>query len=272
MIASLIRLIARPDSAKSRPDRTPRLPALDEAFYPFVWKDKVFANSQALFDDVLEASLNVSLDDKLRVPVFGDPILNLPTAKDFADALLANQTYQDWINFTVFGRYVQRSFSAFQRQTEDSFNADMPELLRHELMRHTQALPLGQVLFVAGKLPSSVRREKLITATLNPVQAINDAVKLSSDSPTKKPSSKRLTAEPVSPTAANILTIHSDSVLGFAVKPNKHTSEKTRCEVMLLDFNELRLVDENVVLGEQDSFVEQSSHETKICVRHYSLK
>ena len=93
------------------------LPSLDSSLYPQVWQQQTFTNPQALLLAILMAE-------------------EVPDADAFTKQLLKNDTYQDWINSSVFGRYLQRNFTAFSQQTEDSFNSDIPSLFRQELMRH----------------------------------------------------------------------------------------------------------------------------------------
>ncbi|WP_261863350.1 hypothetical protein [Psychrobacter sp. JCM 18900] len=108
------------------------LPLLDSSLYPQVWQQQTFTSPQALLLSMLFATLSrdITID-----------------ASAFTKQLLADDVYQEWINTTVFGRYLHRNFTAFYQQTEDSFNTDMPALFRQELVRHTQYLPLGQILF-----------------------------------------------------------------------------------------------------------------------------
>jgi len=134
----------------------PTLPELDSSLYPQVWEQQVVNDPQALLIAMLKGRIT-------------------PDPQAFTKQILANDVYQDWINFTVFGRYIQRSFAAFYQQSEDSFNMDIPALFRHELMRHAQYLPLDQILFVAGNISKNARREKLLTTTLNPATAVMSA-------------------------------------------------------------------------------------------------
>lgn len=105
------------------------LSSLDSSLYPQVWEQQTFTSPQALLLSMLNNEVTVD-------------------ASAFTKQLLANNIYKEWINTTVFGRYLHRNFTAFYQQTEDSFNIDMPSLFRQELMRHTQYLPLTQVLFL----------------------------------------------------------------------------------------------------------------------------
>lgn len=136
------------------------LSALDTSFYPQTWSQQTVIDPQSLLIALLTGDIEI------------DP-------KQFTKLLLKDSVYQEWINATVFGRYIQRSFTAFYRQTEDSFNMDMPALFRRELMRHAQFLPIAQTLFVAGDIPKSARLDKLFTTTVNPATALDDAQKIS---------------------------------------------------------------------------------------------
>ena len=136
------------------------LPLLDSSLYPQSWQQQTFTNPPALLLAMLEAE-------------------DMADAEAFTKQLLDNEVYQDWINSSVFGRYLHRNFTAFYRQTEDSFNTDMPALFRRELMRHAQYLPLEQVLFFAGDLAKSVRQTKVLITTLNPATVIINAQQLS---------------------------------------------------------------------------------------------
>ena len=87
------------------------LPLLDSSLYPQIWQQQMFNSPQALLLEMLTADITADADA-------------------FTKQLLANDIYQEWINASVFGRYLQRNFTAFSQQTEDSFNADMPLLFR----------------------------------------------------------------------------------------------------------------------------------------------
>tara|TARA_R110002020_G_scaffold144284_1_gene317205 strand:+ start:54 stop:683 length:630 start_codon:yes stop_codon:yes gene_type:complete len=197
------------------------LPLLDSSLYPQVWQQQTFASPQALLLSMLPATLSrdVTID-----------------ASAFTKQLLADDVYQEWINTTVFGRYLHRNFTAFYQQTEDSFNTDMPALFRQELVRHTQYLPLGQILFFAGDMPKSVRQTKTLTTTVNPATAIINAQNLA----------QKLTVN-TSRLIINQITITGKQVLGFAIRHNKRTSERLRNEVLILDFQDLRLVNEQAI-------------------------
>lgn len=213
------------------------LALLDSSLYPQVWQQQKFTNPQALLLAMLTIDITADADA-------------------FTKQLLKNDTYQDWINSSVFGRYLQRNFTAFSQQTEDSFNADMPLLFRQELMRHAQYLPLEQVLFFAGDLAKSVRQTKVLITTLNPATAIIDAQKVSAKSTMNNPTM-----------IINQIVIKGKQVLGFPIRHNKRTSERTRNEVLVLDFQELRLVNEENVMAKKRSNIEAT-----ILLRSYELR
>ena len=217
------------------------LPLLDSSLYPQVWQQQTFTSPQALLLSMLSATLskNVTVD-----------------ASAFTKQLLADDVYQEWINTTVFGRYLHRNFTAFYQQTEDSFNTDMPALFRQELVRHTQYLPLGQILFFAGDMPKSVRQTKTLTTTVNPATAIINAQNLA----------QKLTVN-TSRLIINQITITGKQVLGFAIRHNKRTSERLRNEVLILDFQDLRLVNEQAI---ED--IKKSNIDDSILLRSYELR
>lgn len=213
------------------------LPSLDSSLYAQVWQQQTFTNPQALLLAILMAE-------------------EVPDADAFTKQLLKNDTYQDWINSSVFGRYLQRNFTAFSQQTEDSFNSDMPLLFRQELMRYAQYLPLGQVLFFAGDLPKSVRQIKTLTTTVNPATAVINAQKLSR---------KVRMNNPI--TIINQIVVKGKHVLGFPIRHNKRTSERLRNEVLILDFQDLRLVNEMHVKSKKRSNIDET-----ILLRSYELR
>ena len=213
------------------------LPLLDSSLYPQVWQQQKFTNPQALLLAMLTIDITADADA-------------------FTKQLLKNDTYQDWINSSVFGRYLQRNFTAFSQQTEDSFNADMPLLFRQELMRHAQYLPLEQVLFFAGDMPKSVRQIKVLSTTVNPATAIINAQKLSTKSSINNTT-----------TIINQIVIRGKQVLGFPIRHNKRTSERLRNEVSILDFQDLRLVNEESISTKKRSNIEES-----IVLRSYELR
>ena len=213
------------------------LPLLDSSLYPQVWQQQKFTNPQALLLAMLTADITADADA-------------------FTKQLLKNDTYQDWINSSIFGRYLQRNFTAFSQQTEDSFNADMPLLFRQELMRHAQYLPLEQVLFFAGDMPKGVRQIKVLSTTVNPSTAIINAQKLSAKATINNPTM-----------IINQIVIKGKQVLGFPIRHNKRTSERLRNEVSILDFQDLRLVNEESINTKKRSNIEES-----ILLRSYELR
>jgi len=217
------------------------LPLLDSSLYPQVWQQQTFASPQALLLSMLSAILSkdVTID-----------------ASAFTKQLLADDVYQEWINTTVFGRYLHRNFTAFYQQTEDSFNTDMPALFRQELVRHAQYLPLGQVLFFAGDMLKNVRQTKTLTTTVNPATAIISAQNLT----------QKLTVNN-SRLIINQITITGKQVLGFAIRHNKRTSERLRNEVLILDFQDLRLVNEQTI---ED--IKKSNIDDSILLRSYEIR
>ncbi|MGP4734537.1 MULTISPECIES: hypothetical protein [unclassified Psychrobacter] len=221
------------------------LPLLDSSLYPQVWQQQTFASPQALLLSMLSATLSkdVTID-----------------ASAFTKQLLADDVYQEWINTTVFGRYLHRNFTAFYQQTEDSFNTDMPALFRQELVRHAQYLPLGQVLFFAGDILKNVRQTKTLTTTVNPATAIINAQTISHNLAQKlSVSNSRL--------IINQITITGKQVLGFAIRHNKRTSERLRNEVLILDFQNLRLVNEQAI---ED--IKKSNIDDSILLRSYEIR
>ena len=217
------------------------LPLLDSSLYPQIWQQQKFTNPQALLLAMLTADITADIT---------------ADADAFTKQLLKNDTYQDWINSSIFGRYLQRNFTAFSQQTEDSFNADMPLLFRQELMRHAQYLPLEQVLFFAGDMPKSVRQIKVLSTTVNPATAIINAQKLSTKSSINNTT-----------TIINQIVIRGKQVLGFPIRHNKRTSERLRNEVLILDFQELRLVNEIDIKGKKRSNIDET-----ILLRSYELR
>ena len=213
------------------------LPLLDSSLYPQIWQQQKFTNPQALLLAMLTADITADADA-------------------FTKQLLKNDTYQDWINSSIFGRYLQRNFTAFSQQTEDSFNADMPLLFRQELMRHAQYLPLEQVLFFAVDMPKSVRQTKVLSTTVNPATAIINSQKVSAKATINNPTM-----------IINQIVVKGKQVLGFPIRHNKRTSERLRNEVLILDFQELRLVNEMNIKGKKRSNIEES-----ILLRSYELR
>ena len=223
------------------------LPVLDNSLYPQVWAQQTFASPQALLVAMLSGHIT-------------------PDPQSFTQQLLADDVYQEWINSTVFGRYIQRNFAAFYQQSEDSFNIDMPALFRHELMRYAQYLPVEQYLFLAGNVPNNVRREKLLTTTLNPATAIIGARAISQNTNTWALAN---TQEMI----INQIKVVGTQVIGFALRHNKRTSERTRNEVLILDFHDLRLVDERAVNKEMRKDGNTAiSENTTVLIRSYELR
>ena len=213
------------------------LPLLDSSLYPQSWQRQTFTNPQALLLAMLTADTTADADA-------------------FTKQLLANDIYQEWINASVFGRYLQRNFTAFSQQTEDSFNSDMPALFRQELMRHAQYLPPEQILFFAGNLAKIVRQTKVLSTTVNPATTIIDAQKVSAKSTMNNPTM-----------IINQIVIKGKQVLGFPIRHNKRTSERTRNEVLILGFQELRLINEENVIAKKRSNIEAT-----ILLRSYELR
>ena len=220
---------------------TPTLASLDSSLYPQVWEQQTFNDAHSLLIAMLTG--NIKTDAK----AFSDA---------FTRQLLANDTYQQWINFTVFGGYLQRQFMAFYRQTEDSFNTDMPALFRRELIRHAQYLPLAQTLFLVGDMPKIARFDKLLTTTVNPATAVFNAQQAH-----KKSAINRSVA------VINQITVVGRQVMGFPIRHNRRTSERTRNEVLVLDFQELRLVNEENVISKKRSNIDET-----MLLRYYELR
>ncbi len=212
------------------------LSSLDSSLYPQVWEQQTFTSPQALLLSMLNNEVTID-------------------ANSFSKRLLANDIYQEWINTTVFGRYLHRNFTAFYQQTEDSFNVEMPALFRQELTRHAQYMPLGQVSFFAGEVPKVVRQTKLLTTTVNPATAIINAQKMA----THQVSYSKI--------IVNQITIVGKQVLGFPIRHNKRTSERLRNEVLIMDFQDLRLVNEVTI---ED--IKKSNIESSILLRSYELR
>lgn len=230
------------------------LAEIDSSLYPQVWSQHIFSNAESL----LLAMLNGSIT---------------PDPYAFTQILQDNEVYQDWVNATVFGRYIQRSFAAFYQQTEDSFNAELPALFRHELHRYGQYLPVGQILFVAGNISESARREKLFTTTINPATAVSAAQQLSqlADKLSLLNSKSSKTQDII----INQIRVTGSQVLGFPLRHNKRTSERIRNEILILDFKDLRLVDEQIVNKEKCKERESNIallENNSILLRFYELR
>ena len=213
------------------------LPLLDSSLYPQIWQQQTFNSAEALLLAMLTADTTADADA-------------------FTKQLLANDIYQEWINASVFGRYLQRNFTAFSQQTEDSFNSDMPALFRQELMRHAQYLPPEQILFFAGDISKSVRQIKVLSTTVNPATTIINAQKLNAKSTINTPTM-----------IINQIVIRGKQVLGFPIRHNKRTSERLRNEVLILDFQDLRLVNEESISSKKRSNIDET-----ILLRSYELR
>lgn len=242
-------------SSNSKASTRPILPSIDESLYPLRWSAEDKAEAGAVFESP-QALLTALLAD--------DQLLD---QQDFWQILHANKVYQEWVNFTVFGRYVQRSFAAFYRQSEDNFNSGMPELLRHELMRHAQYLPESQTLFFGGKLPLQARQDKLFNTTLNPCTAIAHATK-----PNHSPTNNQAIINQVfvNQVFVNQVIVKSPRVTAFAVRHNKRTSERLRSEVMVLDFADLRLVNEQQIAA--PNLALSQNKDQAVVLRNYELR
>lgn len=231
------------------------LPSLDDSLYPLDWqwpnREQVDINKATIGQLEIEPAVTFHSPQQLLHALVAEASTGLVDSiaqQQFCHHLYTNDVYQQWVNFTVFGRYIQRSFAAFYQQSEDSFNADMPEILRHELMRHAQYLPLEQTLFFAGKLSLKVRQDKLLMTTLNPFTALIEAQKMASSTQV--------------PLIVNSVISKSAQVTAFAVRHHTRTRERLRSEVMILDFTDLRLVEEQ----------ELGQGSKPILLRHYQLR
>ena len=213
------------------------LALLDSSLYPQVWEQQTFSDAHSVLIAMLTGNI-------------------APDAKAFSKQLLANDVYQQWIHFTVFGGYLQRNFIAFYRQTEDSFNTDMPALFHRELIRHAQYLPLAQTLFLAGEMPKSARSDKLLTMTVNSATAVINMQQAHKKSVINH-----------SEAVINQITVVGSQVVGFPIRHNKRTSERTRNEVLILDFQELRLVNEENISSKKRSNIDET-----ILLRSYELR
>ena len=65
----------------------------------------------------------------------------------------------------------------------------------------------------------------------------------------------------------NQITITGKQVLGFAIRHNKRTSERLRNEVLILDFQDLRLVNEQAI---ED--IKKSNIDDSILLRSYEIR
>lgn len=197
--------------------------ALDEQLYPIELSGQCFANAKTLLLAILQNDLSIS-------------------ANEFAKHLAKQSVYQSWINFTVYGRYVERSFQAFYQQEKDDFNMEMSGLLLQELKRHTRCLPKNQVLFASGfsqkqlsqkqlgqkQLDRLAGEHRLLNVTVNPAFAVAQAD--GDTSTTVK--------------VINMFCVASTGVLAVAIKPRQLTNQRHRNELLIVDFKQLRLQQE----------------------------
>jgi hypothetical protein len=105
-------------------------------------------------------------------------------------------------------------------------------------------------------MPKSVRQIKVLSTTVNPATAIINAQKLSTKSSINNTT-----------TIINQIVIRGKQVLGFPIRHNKRTSERLRNEVLILDFQDLRLVNEESISTKKRSNIEES-----ILLRSYELR
>lgn len=186
--------------------------ALDEQLYPIELSGQCFANAKTLLLAILQNDLSIS-------------------ANEFAKHLAKQSVYQSWINFTVYGRYVERSFQAFYQQEKDDFNMEMSGLLLQELKRHTRCLPKNQVLFASGfsqkQLDRLAGEHRLLKVTVNPAFAVAQA---DGNTSTVK--------------VINMFCVASTGVLAVAIKPRQLTNQRHRNELLIVDFKQLRLQQE----------------------------
>lgn len=187
--------------------------ALDEQLYPIELSGQCFANAKTLLLAILKNDLSIS-------------------ANEFAKHLAKQSVYQSWINFTVYGRYVERSFQAFYQQEKDDFNMEMSGLLLQELKHHTRCLPKNQVLFASGfsqkQLDRLAGEHRLLNVTVNPAFAVAQAD--GDTSTTVK--------------VINMFCVASTGVLAVAIKPRQLTNQRHRNELLIVDFKQLRLQQE----------------------------
>ena len=111
-------------------------------------------------------------------------------------------------------------------------------------------------------MPKNVRQERLFTTTVNPATALAAAEKLNQHSlQSGRASHPSL--------IINQLTIAGKQVTGFPIRHIKRTSERTRNEVLILDFRDLRLVNEEVI---ETSEIKKSNIAETILLRYYELR
>lgn len=201
---------------------------LDNELYPLTLSSgQNFVNAESVLMALLHGYLSIS-------------------ASEFAQQLTNQSAYQNWINFTVYGRYIEHSFQAFYQQDIDDFNSDMASLLLQELKRHGRQLPKGQVLFGSGfsqgQLSNAVRHDKLLNVTVNPAFVF-----------------EQLQVSAHLPKIINIFHIHGHDVLAFAIKPKRF--QKYRNELLILDFQRLWLYKEQRITHQADN----------VLLRYYQL-
>lgn len=196
-----------------------RFADLDSELYPITLAGQVYKDGEA----VLSALLNKQTPNKQ---------LNL-FAHQFSQLLSQTDAYQQWVNFTVYGRYLERSFQAFYQQDEDDFNADMSALFLQELKRHARYLPKQQLLFASGfsqgQLDGLTREQRLLNVTVNPAFAFEQI---------------QHSQPPTSPRIINLFCVASTGVLAVAIKPRQLANQRHRNELLIVDFSQLRLQQE----------------------------
>ena len=96
----------------------------------------------------------------------------------------------------------------------------------------------------------------MLITTLNPATVIIDAQKLSAKTTMNNPTM-----------IINQVVIRGKQVLGFPIRHNKRTSERTRNEVLILDFQDLRLVNEESISSKKRSNIDET-----ILLRSYELR
>lgn len=208
---------------------------LDSELYPITLAGQVYKDGEA----VLSALLNKQTPNKQ---------LNL-SAHQFSQLLSQTDAYQQWVNFTVYGRYLERSFQAFYQQQTDDFNWGMATLLLQELKRHSRHLPKGQQLFGSGfsqgQLDGIVRQQKLLSVTVNPAFVFMQAQQCHSRS---------------TPCVINIFDVHGDAVSAVAIKPRQLANQRYRNELFIVDFTQLRLTKEQRLTTANGEYLLRSYH------------
>jgi hypothetical protein len=109
---------------------------------------------------------------------------------------------------------------------------------------------------LAGNMPKSARLDKLLTVTVNPATAVINAQHAH-----QKSVMNHLEV------VINQITVVGRQVVGFPIRHNKRTSERTRNEVLILDFQELRLVNEENVISKKRSNIDET-----MLLRYYELR